>query len=86
MDNYDKIDTLPKVELNGETYYDLEKAEKLLNINLSEAEYIEVTVPGEAKKTKFANRDSIDRFLDTRDLSGFNQLLKRAAGYNPNEK
>jgi hypothetical protein len=70
--------------MGGKVYYKLDEAEKLLNINLSEADYIEVMMPSEAKKTKFANKESIDSFLDTRELSGFNKLLKRAAGYNPN--
>ena len=85
--NLDKLKDILKVELGDEIYYSLKEAEELLQINLDDVEFIEISITekGKSKKTKFVNKNNFDRFVDNRELSEFNKLLKQASKFNPNE-
>ena len=85
--NLDKLNEILKIEFGGETYFSLREAEELLKINLDDAEYIEITITdnGKPKKNKFVKSNSFDKFIDDRELSDFNKLLKKASTFNPNK-
>ncbi|WP_264520798.1 hypothetical protein [Flavobacterium sp. N1994] len=82
-----KLDTILKMELDGEIYYSVKEAEQLLGINLDDADYIEIiiTEQGEKKKNRFTRKNSFEKFVDDRELSTFNKMLKQASKFNPNK-